>query len=79
MPPGCPKPARTMPSRRTAREEPGGAAMERDVVCGMQIDPQDAAAQMEYQGKTYYFCSEDCHEKFMQNPQQYAGQQQTAR
>ena len=52
--------------------------MERDPVCGMQIDPQDAAAQMDYQGRTYYFCSEDCHQKFMQNPQQYAGQQSRA-
>lgn len=52
--------------------------MERDVVCGMQVDPGNAAAQMEHQGKTYYFCSEDCHRKFMQNPEQYTGQQ-TAR
>lgn len=48
--------------------------MERDPVCGMRVDPQNAAASMEYQGKTYYFCSDDCHQKFMQNPAQYAGQ-----
>ena len=44
----------------------------KDVVCGMDIDPKSAAAQMEYQGKTHYFCSDDCHDKFMAEPQKYA-------
>jgi Cu+-exporting ATPase len=52
--------------------------VERDPVCGMQIDPRQAAAKMDYRGKTYYFCSEDCHRKFMQNPQQYVQQQSRA-
>ena len=34
--------------------------MEKDVVCGMQIDPAKAAGTSEYQGKTYYFCSKSC-------------------
>ena len=45
--------------------------MEKDVVCGMQVDPKKAAGQSEYQGKTYYFCSAVCKKKFDQNPQQY--------
>lgn len=45
---------------------------QRDPVCGMEIDTQDAAAT-EHEGQTYYFCSEGCKEKFEQNPQQYAG------
>ena len=44
----------------------------KDVVCGMDIDPNTASSQMEYQGKTYYFCSNDCHAKFMAEPQKYA-------
>jgi len=44
----------------------------KDVVCGMEIDPNTADSKMEYQGKTYYFCSSDCHSKFMADPQQYA-------
>lgn len=52
------------------------ANTERDPVCGMQIDTQDAAATSEHQGQTYYFCSEGCKEKFEQNPQQYAGGQE---
>lgn len=46
---------------------------QKDVVCGMQVDPKKAAGQSEYQGKTYYFCSAGCKKKFDANPQQYAG------
>ncbi len=44
----------------------------KDVVCGMEIDPNTVSSQMESQGKTYYFCSHDCHAKFMAEPQKYA-------
>lgn len=45
--------------------------VERDVVCGMQVDPAKAAATSEYQGKTYYFCAKACKVKFDANPAQY--------
>ena len=48
------------------------AAPVKDVVCGMEIDPKSAAGQMEYQGRTYYFCSHACHMMFMAEPQKYA-------
>lgn len=48
--------------------------MERDVVCGMQVDPQNAAATAEHEGRTYYFCSENCHRSFVENPQRYPTQ-----
>ena len=51
----------------------GEAIMERDVVCGMQVDPAKAAGKSEYNGKTYYFCSLGCKKKFDANPSQYAG------
>jgi YHS domain-containing protein len=38
-------------------------AMVTDPVCGMEIDSAAAAASEEYQGKTYYFCSEGCHQR----------------
>jgi len=41
--------------------------MERDVVCGMQVDPAKAAGKSEYNGKTYYFCSPICKKKFDAN------------
>lgn len=51
------------------------ANTQRDPVCNMQVDEKNAAAQSDYQGQTYYFCSENCKEKFDQNPQQYAKQE----
>jgi Cu+-exporting ATPase len=45
--------------------------MERDVVCGMQVDPAKAAATSEYNGKTYYFCAKVCKTKFDAEPQKY--------
>ena len=45
--------------------------MERDVVCGMQVDPAKAAATSEYNGKTYYFCATACKTRFDADPQKY--------
>ncbi|MHA1147383.1 MAG: ATP-binding cassette domain-containing protein [Promethearchaeota archaeon] len=42
-----------------------------DPVCLMVIDPQTAEFSLEYQGKTYYFCMEECRKKFDKNPQQF--------
>ena len=46
--------------------------MERDVVCGMNVDPAKAAATSEYNGKTYYFCAKACKNKFDADPGKYA-------
>jgi Cu+-exporting ATPase len=46
--------------------------MEKDVVCGMQVDPAKAAGTSQYNGKTYYFCSKACKVKFDANPKQFA-------
>lgn len=47
----------------------------RDLVCGMMIDPQTAAATSEYRGQTYYFCARGCKVAFDRNPEKYiAGQ-----
>jgi Cu+-exporting ATPase len=45
--------------------------MERDVVCGMQVDPAKAAGTSEHDGKTYYFCSKTCKTTFDANPAQF--------
>jgi len=45
--------------------------MEKDVVCGMQVDPAKAAASSQYAGKTYYFCSKGCKAKFDADPGRY--------
>jgi len=44
----------------------------RDPVCGMEINPQNAAATTAYQGETFYFCRVECQEQFNQNPQRFA-------
>ncbi len=44
---------------------------EKDPVCGMMVEPDSAAAKVEYEGKTYYFCSVDCKEEFEEDPESY--------
>ena len=46
--------------------------MERDTVCGMEVEPGAAAVTTEFGGKTYYFCSETCRRQFEESPSQYA-------
>ncbi len=43
----------------------------KDQVCGMTIEDKDAAAISEYRGKTYYFCSSQCKDKFEKDPEKY--------
>ena len=45
--------------------------MERDPVCGMNVDPDKAAAKIEHALKTYYFCAPGCAERFQQAPETY--------
>ena len=46
-------------------------AMVEDPVCGMRIDPDDAASTAEHDGRTYYFCSQTCHDAFQADPPTY--------
>ena len=43
-----------------------------DPVCGMQIDPTTAAASEEYDGTSYFFCSQSCHDRFVAAPEKFA-------
>jgi YHS domain-containing protein len=45
----------------------------RDPVCGMEIEPSAAAETREFGGKTFYFCSASCAERFDEEPEVYAG------
>jgi Cu+-exporting ATPase len=42
-----------------------------DPVCKMEVNPTSAAAQSEYEGQTFYFCSTDCKRQFDADPQRY--------
>lgn len=44
-----------------------------DPVCGMKVDPRTAAHSAAHQGRTYYFCSAKCREKFVAEPERYLG------
>lgn len=42
-----------------------------DPVCHMKIMKGEAVATQEYEGKTYYFCSQDCADSFRESPEDY--------
>ena len=42
-----------------------------DPVCGMTVDPADAAGSYQYRGHRYYFCNPSCLERFQANPEEF--------
>jgi Cu(I)/Ag(I) efflux system membrane fusion protein len=60
--------AAPLASRKTAAA-PGRTI---DPICGMEVDPAKTAHRSEFQGTTYYFCSQDCRKQFDANPARYA-------
>lgn len=44
-----------------------------DPVCGMTVDPADAAGVVEYRGQTYYFCNPSCVGRFRAAPGDFVG------
>jgi YHS domain-containing protein len=45
--------------------------MEKDPVCGMDVDPKTAANKSEFNGQTYYFCCSGCKVDFDREPKKY--------
>lgn len=45
--------------------------MVHDPVCGMEIKDISKAEKLDYNGKTYYFCSALCMVQFQNNPEKY--------
>tara|TARA_B100001971_G_C18242870_1_gene572105 strand:+ start:85 stop:2385 length:2301 start_codon:yes stop_codon:yes gene_type:complete len=43
----------------------------KDPVCGMNVDPKNAAGKSNYNEAAYYFCSTHCKTKFNSNPESY--------
>src|ERR1700731_950905 len=54
----------------------GGEAthLEKDPVCGMDVDPRSAKDSAEYGGRSYYFCSQGCKTKFVADAVSYLGE-----
>jgi Cu+-exporting ATPase len=55
-----------------------GAPKHKDPVCGMTVDPGKAAGKVEHAGKTYYFCSTRCAERFSKEPTRFIATPGTA-
>ncbi|HEX7723098.1 MAG TPA: heavy metal translocating P-type ATPase [Pyrinomonadaceae bacterium] len=43
----------------------------KDPVCGMTVDPRQAAGSFDYQGRTFFFCSLGCRERFKADPERF--------
>ena len=56
-------------SRQHHPQPPAAAA--RDPVCGMAVDPGTATHRAEHAGRSYFFCSARCREKFIAAPARY--------
>ncbi len=54
--------------RSTHAEEDGMAV---DPVCGMKVKKEDARITHVHNDKTYYFCNEECKDKFVKTPEDY--------
>ena len=50
---------------------PAGGSGNKDPVCGMTVDPKNAAAAAVHGGRTYYFCSTKCRDEFEKAPGKY--------
>jgi YHS domain-containing protein len=46
-------------------------AMATDPVCGRELKRADAAGAVDHHGTVYFFCSNDCREKFQARPDAY--------
>ncbi|HEV3168063.1 MAG TPA: heavy metal translocating P-type ATPase [Isosphaeraceae bacterium] len=47
----------------------------KDPVCGMNVNPQEAAGSLDHEGRTYHFCSAHCLDRFRAEPSYYSGRQ----
>ncbi len=45
--------------------------MEKDCVCGMEMDEKELGSRLDYKGKTYHFCSEECRDEFKKSPEKF--------
>ena len=43
----------------------------KDPVCGMTVDPATAEHGAAFEGRSYFFCSAGCHDKFLAEPTRY--------
>src|SRR5579883_3330452 len=56
---------------RESRPGEGSLAVLTDPVCGMDVTPETAAGSSDYHGRTYFFCSRHCVERFRAEPDRF--------
>ena len=49
----------------------GAPPQEKDPVCGMMVGSGSPAGKVDYEGKTYFFCSTRCAERFEHEPERF--------
>ncbi|MCU1304770.1 MAG: copper-translocating P-type ATPase [Candidatus Sulfotelmatobacter sp.] len=54
------------------------SSLERDPVCGMNVNPATTKHSYDHDGKNYYFCCAPCVEKFKADPSKYLSQESSA-
>src|SRR5262250_3133780 len=63
----------------TKIDETRSVSMERDPVCGMSVEPRQAAAHVVHAGNAYYFCAAGCAARFKASPEKFLSPQSAAR
>ena len=58
------------------KDEPQAGAGVTDPVCGMSVDPHTAKFHAEHGGRTFYFCSARCRDRFVAEPGKYLSPQE---
>jgi len=43
-----------------------------DIVCGMDLDMENVRHSFEHNGTEYYFCSDGCKSRFVEDPDRFA-------
>jgi len=59
------------PESGAHHQDESGEDLATDPVCGMTVDPADAAATVEYDGATFVFCCEGCADAFESDPESH--------
>jgi Cu+-exporting ATPase len=49
-----------------------------DPVCKMLVDESESDIKEGYEGRTYFFCSDECRERFQTDPEEYAEKKEPA-
>jgi len=57
---------------RDSADQPNPDEHDRDPVCGMDLDVENAIASCKYEGRMYAFCSPKCRRAFEKDPVRYA-------